>query len=85
MITLRAFAPADIPELVKLLNDEAVTRFLSTKIPQPYTQDDATWWVEEGSLLATNRAIEVNGKLAGCVGVNRGARYHRWPRALHPG
>ncbi len=72
MITLRAFAPADVPELVKLLNDEAVTRFLSTKIPQPYTQDDATWWVEEGSLLAMNRAIEFNGKLAGCIGVNRG-------------
>lgn len=72
MITLRSFAPADVPELVKLLNDEAVTRFLSTKIPQPYTPDDATWWVEEGSLLAMNRAIEVNGKLAGGIGVNRG-------------
>ena len=72
MITLRAFVPADVPELVKLLNDGAVTRFLSTKIPQPYTPDDASWWVEEGSLLAMNWAIEVNGMLAGCIGVNRG-------------
>ncbi|HCB09639.1 MAG TPA: GNAT family N-acetyltransferase, partial [Alteromonas sp.] len=54
MITLRSFVPADVPELVKLLNDGAVTRFLSTKIPQPYTPDDASWWVEEGSLLAMN-------------------------------
>ena len=62
MITLRSFVPADVPELVKLLNDGAVTRFLSTKIPQPYTPDDASWWVEEGSLLAMNWAIEVRNR-----------------------
>lgn len=72
MITLRAFQPDDIPALVQLLNEDAVTRFLSTKIPQPYSPDDASWWVHEGSLSGINRAIEVDGVLAGCIGVKCG-------------
>lgn len=72
MIMLRPFIHADIPELERLLNVPAVTRFLSTKIPQPYTADDARWWVTEGSFNGMQRAIEINGNLAGCIGINPG-------------
>ena len=49
MVTLRDFNQNDIDRLVHILNDEAVTKFLSTKIPNPYTKEDAAWWVNEGS------------------------------------
>ena len=45
MVTLRDFNQNDIDRLVHILNDEAVTKFLSTKIPNPYTKEDAAWWV----------------------------------------
>lgn len=71
-LLLRDFKKSDIPALVSILNDDAVTQFLSTKIPSPYTQDDALWWINEGSRGELIKAISVDGELAGCIGVNRG-------------
>jgi hypothetical protein len=45
MITLRDFTIEDTERLVEALNDCEVTRFLSTKIPSPYTYSDAKWWI----------------------------------------
>lgn len=72
MIDLRDFRQEDIEPLVIILNDPDVTQYLSTKIPQPYTQDDALWWVNEGSKLGYIKAITLDGVLVGCIGVNRG-------------
>ena len=69
MMVLRHFTNADIPALQALLNDSEVTRYLSSKIPQPYGEEDARWWVQEGSVQGVIRAIESDGQLAGCVGV----------------
>lgn len=72
MITLRPFKKSDVTPLVSILNDAEVTRYLSSKIPSPYTPDDAIWWIEEGSQQGVIRAIEYEGQLVGCIGVNRG-------------
>lgn len=72
MITLRPFKKSDVTPLVSILNDAEVARYLSSKIPSPYTPDDAIWWIEEGSQQGVIRAIEYEGQLVGCIGVNRG-------------
>lgn len=76
MITLRDFQPHDAPHIIKTLNDEQVTRYLSSKIPFPYTQSDADWWINQGSkngvIDATVKAIVVNGQFAGCIGITPG-------------
>ncbi|MFS1703975.1 GNAT family N-acetyltransferase [Alteromonas sp. AMM-1] len=73
MITLRDFELSDVQRLVEILNDRAVTAFLSTKIPTPYTREDALWWIEEGSKEELIKAITVNDRLVGCVGVHQGS------------
>lgn len=76
MITLREFKAQDAPFIINTLNDEQVTRYLSSKIPFPYTQADADWWINQGSkngvIDATAKAIVVNGQFAGCIGVTPG-------------
>lgn len=72
MVSLRDFTDNDIDSLVTILNNESVTQFLSTKIPSPYTPEDAKWWVSEGSKGDLIKGISVNGQLAGCIGVTRG-------------
>jgi len=72
MITLREFKPQDAPHIIKTLNDELVTRFLSSKIPFPYTQADADWWINQGSKNGIIKAIIVNGEFAGCIGITPG-------------
>ncbi|KTD97599.1 GNAT family N-acetyltransferase [Pseudoalteromonas sp. H71] len=72
MITLRDFQPHDAPHIIKTLNDGLVTRFLSSKIPFPYTQADADWWINQGSKNGIIKAIVVNGQFAGCIGITPG-------------
>jgi len=72
VILLRNFSENDTESLVAILNDDSVTQFLSTKIPSPYTKQDALWWVNEGSKGELIKAISFNGILVGCIGVNRG-------------
>lgn len=71
-IILRDYKSSDIDSIHSLLNNYDVSRFLSSRIPFPYSRDDAVWWVEIGSKNEITRAIEFNGQLAGIVGVARG-------------
>lgn len=71
-VTLRDFLTRDVGRLVDILSQPSVTQFLSTKIPSPYTKEDATWWVQEGSKEGFIRAVEYEGELVGCIGVNQG-------------
>lgn len=71
-ITLRDYKNADIDAIHLLLNNYEVSRFLSSRIPFPYTRDDAVWWVETGSKNEITRVIEFNRQLAGIIGVARG-------------
>lgn len=71
MIILREFKIEDEPILREHLNNPNVARYLTTRIPQPYTQEDARWWINEGSKADIVRAIEYNGVLVGSVGAHR--------------
>lgn len=72
MFKLRPFQANDVDNMVVILNDPNVVRYLSTKIPQPYTEQDAMWWVNEGSKHGYVRAICDGQQLIGCIGVNPG-------------
>ena len=72
MIELRGFKEEDIAQLTHILNDAEVSKYLSTKIPQPYTKQDAHWWINAGSKTGIIKAISKQGLLIGCIGVNRG-------------
>ena len=72
MLNLRGFNKQDIEPLVLYLNNANVTRFLTSRIPQPYTVADAQWWVNAGSKEGIAKAIEVNGRFVGTIGVTAG-------------
>lgn len=72
MLTLRDFTIKDKPLLVEYLNQPNVVRFLSSRIPFPYTPQDAHWWVTQGSKSGFTRAININGTFIGCVSAEVG-------------
>ncbi len=72
MITLREFKEEDTAQLTHILNEPEVVKYLSSKIPKPYTLQDAQWWISTGSKFGIVKAIECNGTLIGCIGADRG-------------
>lgn len=71
-LVLRDFNQNDIDLLVTYLNKKSVTRYLGSRIPQPYSTDDARRWVDIGSKESINRAIQIDGILVGSIGVSPG-------------
>ena len=71
MLRLRALNSGDCALLVQYLNNPQVTLYLSSRIPQPYTPEDAQWWINDGSRAEITRAIEWNGVCVGCIGIDR--------------
>ena len=67
MVELRQFIAADEALLVSYLNDAAVTRYLSARLPQPYTHEAASWWVHTGSKVGVVKAILQDGALVGAI------------------
>ncbi len=73
-ITLHIWTPADKKALMALCN--AVDRtFLSDRLPNPYTEADADWWLR---MVAGNegkegvwRSIRADGQLVGSISVER--------------
>ena len=73
-ITLHTWSTSDKPALMALCN--AVDRtFLSDRLPYPYTEADADWWL---GMVAENegkegvwRAIVVDGLIVGSISVER--------------
>ncbi len=72
MITFRGYSEGDVPLLVEYLNNPNVTRFLTSSIPQPYTEADAIWWVQQGSKEGIVKAVEYQNMFIGTVGVRPG-------------
>ena len=80
IITLHTWTPADKPALMALCN--AVDRtYLSDRLPYPYTEADADWWL---GMVAGNdgkegvwRAIVVDGQVVGSISVERMANENR--------
>ncbi|GAC06050.1 GNAT family N-acetyltransferase [Paraglaciecola chathamensis] len=72
ILSLQTFTTEHKASLIHNLNTPNVTRYLSSRIPSPYTEDDATWWIEHGSKNGIIRAIEADGEFVGCVGAEPG-------------
>lgn len=72
MMILREFKQHDTFQIVTILNVQQVARYLSSKIPFPYTQADANWWVNQGAKCGIIKAIEVDGLCVGCIGITLG-------------
>ena len=72
IVSLHTWATTNKPALVALCN--AVDRtFLSDRLPNPYTEADADWWLR---MVAENdgkkgiwRAIEADGQIVGSISV----------------
>jgi len=69
---LREFEEKDIETLPILLGNPKVSRYLSSRIPEPYTLEAARWWVKTGCKQGVVRAIEVEGILVGAIGAEPG-------------
>jgi [ribosomal protein S5]-alanine N-acetyltransferase len=67
---LRPYRPDDARAICAVANDFMVARWMTRAFPHPYTQRDAEQWIAVAT-SGRNRhyAIEVNGVLAGGVGV----------------
>jgi len=78
IVVLRKWSPNDKAELIALCN--AVDRtYLSDRMPFPYTEEDADWWLgmvglNEGK-KGVFRAITVDGKIIGSVSIERNSGY----------
>ena len=70
---LREWKNEDAEELTKVADNPQIARNLRNSFPNPYSIDDAKWYVndcisKEGSTQIT-RAIEVDGKVVGSIGI----------------
>ena len=82
---LRKWSLADKKELKELCN--AVDRtYLSDRLPNPYTEDDANWWLNmvaksEGT-DGTFRAVVVDGRIIGSDSIERKSGIYRFDGEL---
>lgn len=71
MISLRDFGSEHAGRLKTYLNNPEVMKFLTTRIPQPYKNEDAIWWINEGSKSGIVKAIHYQDVFVGAVGAER--------------
>ncbi|MFC0184604.1 Protein N-acetyltransferase, RimJ/RimL family [Pseudarcicella hirudinis] len=76
---LRPFRNGDEESLRFNANNQNVSRNLKDTFPFPYTPEDAEWWVKNVNGLHGNLvfAIDINGEVAGGIGVILGNDVHR--------
>ena len=79
-VELRKWSLADKKELKELCN--AVDRtYLSDRLPNPYTEDDADWWlnmvVKNEGIDGTFRALVIDGRIVGSISVERRTGIYR--------
>jgi len=73
MIKLRGFQDSDIRSITRYANNFHVSCYMASRMPYPYTEGDAQWWVKIGSKeLGLNFAIDLNSECIGVVGVQFG-------------
>ena len=70
---LRPWADSDVEPLVAIADDYEIARFLRDRFPHPYTLDHARAWIafNHDRPQPEHFAIEVDGELAGAIGVER--------------
>ena len=76
--TIRSWAAADAPALVRNANDPEVWRNLRDRFPHPYTPDDAEIWLTFVAQQepVTHFAIAVEGEAGGGIGFTIGDDVH---------
>lgn len=82
-LLLRAFAPADVPQLVTLAGNYEVAKN-TLNIPHPYSEEDARRWVQltqENYAQQTGYAFAIellsSGEFVGGIGLNIERRFDR--------
>lgn len=70
---LREWREEDVEDVVRVADNPNIANNLRNTFPNPYTMDDARWYVndcieKEGKGQIT-RAIEVDGKVVGSIGI----------------
>ena len=84
-VELRKWSLADKKGLIELCN--AVDRtYLSDRLPNPYTEDDANWWLnmvaKSEGIDGTFRSVVVDGIIIGSVSIERKADICRFDGEL---
>jgi RimJ/RimL family protein N-acetyltransferase len=77
VVALRPWEPADIPAIAEACGEAEIARWLDL-IPQPYTEDDARWYVDhcqEGWREGTNSNFAIVEVSSGRVVGSMGARH----------
>ena len=73
MIKLRRFFERDIGPITEHANNSNISRYMTHRMPYPYTADDAKWWVETGCKQSgLYLAVDLAGECVGVVGVRFG-------------
>lgn len=77
--TLRHWQSADAPALQKHANNPKVPAYLLDRFPSPYSLADAEAFIDLmlNQLTITNFAIEINGEVAGGIGLDFRADVYR--------
>jgi RimJ/RimL family protein N-acetyltransferase len=66
-LTLRPFRASDAPDVVRVLNDIEVSKWL-TRVPYPYSVHDANWFTRRVAAKAFVFGIEFRGRIVGTIG-----------------
>ncbi|MFY7827803.1 MAG: GNAT family N-acetyltransferase [Flectobacillus sp.] len=77
--TLRTFRDGDEASLVRHANNPKVAKYLRNIFPNPYTYDDAVWWIDfnKGQKPPLSSwAICVDDCVVGCIGITIGQDIH---------
>src|SRR5690242_14579500 len=77
VVALRPWEPADIPAIAEACDEAEIARWLDL-IPQPYTEDDARWYVDhcqQGWREGTNSNFAIVEVSTGRVVGSMGARH----------
>ncbi|HEY6325177.1 MAG TPA: GNAT family N-acetyltransferase [Candidatus Cybelea sp.] len=68
---LRLYRADEADALCSVADDLMVARWMTRRFPHPYTRADADEWIPISRSAALSFAIEVDGSLAGGIGVER--------------
>jgi len=69
------WTPAHASDLAAIANDRTVIKYLSARIPHPYTRANAMEWIamHHGAHVPSHFAVERDGELVGSIGYDLGS------------
>jgi RimJ/RimL family protein N-acetyltransferase len=73
---LRPYRMSDAQGITEAINDKIIARNTLT-IPYPYKLKDAKWWLGLRKKDAISFCIEINGKVAGSIGLHKISKGHK--------